>query len=89
MTRSTKDYYQYISAVAMILSGIILSFISFFFFFFLTNGVLWYTAQALTFAGGIFGISLYFRTNLGEFKSDIKEFINTKLKQYEKEHRNH
>ena len=89
MTRSTKDYYQYICAVAMILSGIILSFISFFVKGDVTNGVLWYTAQALTFAGGIFGISLYFRTNLGEFKSDIKEFINTKLKQYEKEHRNH
>ena len=89
MTRSTKDYYQYISAVAMILSGIILSFISFFVKGDVTNGVLWYTAQALTFAGGIFGISLYFRTNLGEFNSDIKQFINTQMKQYEKEHRNH
>ena len=46
---TTKDWIQYSTAIAMILSGIILAFMSFF-----RNdgnsseGVLWYVAQALT-----------------------------------------
>ncbi len=62
-----KDWMQYGSAIAMILSGITLAFLSFF-----QNdgdigdGVLWYVAQALTYAGSVFGVSIYFRTKLGE-----------------------
>ena len=60
----------------MILSGIILAFMSFF-----KNdgniseGVLWYVAQALTYAGGIFGVSIYFKTKLGDFESRTKTEI--------------
>ncbi len=59
----------------MIVSGIILAFLSFF-----KNdgdigqGVLWYVAQALTYAGSIFGVSVYFRTKLGDLKSNINNF---------------
>ncbi len=69
-----KDWIQYGSAVAMIVSGIILAFLSFF-----KNdgdigqGVLWYVAQALTYAGSIFGVSVYFRTKLGDLKSNINK----------------
>lgn len=71
-----KDWIQYGSAIAMILSGIILAFLSFF-----KNdgdiaqGVLWYVAQALTYAGSIFGVSVYFRTKLGDLRSDMKKEI--------------
>ena len=78
-----KEKIQYATAVAMVLSGIVMAFMSFF-----VNGgdipdgVLWYVAQALTYAGGIFGVSIYFRTKLGELenRSDrrINEFINSK-----------
>ena len=78
MTKTVKDYFQYVSASAMILSGIVLTFICFFANGDVTNGVLLYMAQALTFAGGIFGVSLYFHTKLGEFKREITEYINTK-----------
>ena len=73
---SNKDWIQYGSAIAMILSGIILAFLSFF-----KNdgdiaqGVLWYVAQALTYAGSIFGVSVYFRTKLGDLRSDMRNEI--------------
>jgi hypothetical protein len=73
---TTKDWIQYSSAIAMIASGIILAFLSFF-----RNdgniseGVLWYVAQALTYAGGIFGVSIYFKTKLGDFESRTKQEI--------------
>ena len=80
---NTKDWIQYSSAIAMIASGIILAFLSFF-----RNdgniseGVLWYVAQALTYAGGIFGVSIYFKTKLGDFESrakrEIKELIENR-----------
>ncbi len=70
---NSKDIIQYASAIAMIVSGITLAFLSFF-----KNdgdiseGVLWYVAQALTYAGGIFGVSIYFKTKL----SDLEKRIN-------------
>ena len=73
---NTKDWIQYGSAIAMILSGIVLAFLS----FFENNGdiaegVLWYVAQALTYAGGIFGVSIYFKSKLGAFESRTKQEI--------------
>ena len=83
---TTKDWIQYGSAIAMILSGIVLAFLSFY-----KNdgdiseGVLWYVAQALTYAGGIFGVSIYFRTKLGDFET----FLEDKLKNIHNEkHKN-
>lgn len=73
---TTKDWIQYGTAIAMILSGIVLAFLSFF-----KNdgdiseGVLWYVAQALTYAGGIFGVSIYFKTKLGDFESRTRQEI--------------
>lgn len=81
MQANTKEWIQYGTAVAMITSGIVLAFLS----FFLNNhdiseGVLWYISQALIYAGGIFGVSIYFKTRLGEFehraKQEIVEYMN-------------
>ena len=69
----------------MIASGIILAFMSFF-----RNdgniseGVLWYVAQALTYAGGIFGVSIYFKTKLGDFESRTKQEIVDAIRTAEK-----
>ena len=73
MRANTKDWIQYGSAIAMIGSGITLTFMSFCLTddHNITDGVLWYVAQALTFAGGVFGISLYVKTKVGEVKSEI------------------
>ena len=76
LNMTTKDWIQYGSAIAMIISGIVLAFLSFY-----KNdgdiaeGVLWYVAQALTYAGGIFGVSIYFKTKLGDFESRTKREI--------------
>lgn len=90
MKSNTKDWIQYVSAIAMIVSGIVLAFLS----FFLNNhdiesGVLMYVGEALIYAGGIFGVSLYFKTKLGDFESrasnkmesDIKRAVKDILKE--------
>ena len=60
----------------MILSGIVLAFLSFFWNEgTISEGVLWYVAQALTYAGGIFGVSIYFKTKLGDFESRTRQEI--------------
>ena len=80
MQTNTKEWIQYGSAVAMIISGIVLAFLSFFLNHYdISDGVLWYISQALIYAGGIFGVSIYFKTRLGEFehrtRKDIAEYI--------------
>ena len=70
MSPNIKEWIQYCTAVAMIISGMILAFLSFFLNHFdIANGVLLYIAQALVYAGGIFGVSLYFKTRMGELES--------------------
>ena len=80
MTANSKDWIQYSTAALMVLSGVVLSFISFFTKGDVTDGVLWYMAQSLTFAGAIFGVSVYFKTKLGESECRIKEFIDAQMK---------
>lgn len=80
MTQNTKEWLQYGSAIFMILTGVVLTFLCFFLNSFnITTGVLLYVAQALVYSGGIYGISIYFRTNLGEFESKTKEYIDKKI----------
>lgn len=85
MTTNSKEWIQYGTATLMILSGVVLTFISFFVNGDVTEGVLWYMAQALTYAGGIFGVSIYFRTKLGSSMSEIKEIIDRKISEIRKE----
>ena len=71
-----KDQIQYITAVILILSGVIIAFLSFFLNSFnIATGVLIYIAQAFVAGGSIFGVSIYFKTKLGEFKRDAVEEI--------------
>ena len=81
MTPHSKELIQYGTASLMVVSGVILSFISFFVNGDVTEGVPWYMAQALTFAGGVFGVSIYFKTKLGESEHRIREYLNEQLKQ--------
>ncbi len=85
MTANSKEWIQYMTATLMVVSGVVLSFISFFTKGDVTDGVLWYMAQGLTFAGAIFGVSVYFKTKLGESEHRIKEFINHQIKSSEHE----
>ena len=84
MTTNSKEWIQYCTAALMVVSGVVLSFISFFTKGDVTDGVLWYMAQGLTFAGAIFGASVYFKTKLGESEYRIKEFLSKQINDNEK-----
>ncbi len=81
MTTNSKEWLQYMTAVLMVVSGVVLTFISFFTKDEVTDGVLWYMAQALTFTGAVFGENIYFRTKIGESESRIKKYFDEQLQQ--------
>ena len=74
-----KDQAQYITAMVLIASGIIIAFLSFALIQTITSGVLIYIAQAFTAGGAIFGVSIYFKNQLieahGETMNKVKELI--------------
>lgn len=85
MKTNTKDWIQYGTAISMIVSGILLALLSFFLNAYdISDGVLWYVAQALVYAGSIFGVNIYMRTKYGEVKTEIinkvKEMMNSEEK---------
>lgn len=63
----------------MVASAIVLAFLSFFITSTIASGVLWYISEALVYAGSIFGISIYFKTKLGDFESKASERVKTEL----------
>ncbi len=88
MQSNTKEWIQYSTAIAMIASAIILAFLSFFMTSTIASGILWYISEALVYAGSVFGISIYFRTKLGDFESRTRarvkeelDYISTRLEQ--------
>ena len=85
MQANTKEWIQYGTASLMIVSGVVLTFLSFFMTGDVADGVLWYMAQALTYAGAVFGVSVYFRQKIGESKNEIRKLFqeNTDNKEIE------
>ena len=82
MTTHTKDLITYSSALAMLVSGIVLAFLSFFLNDYdIADGVLVYIAQALVYAGSIFGVALYIKSKLVEFKSEMKRMAEDEQKE--------
>lgn len=79
MKTNTKDWIQYSSAIAMIASAIILTFIAFFITSTVGGGVLTYVSEALVYAGSIFGISIYYKTKFGAFESQAKENLKRQV----------
>lgn len=82
MQRNTKEWIQYGSAMALLASGALMAFLSFFF----NDGevkdsVLWYVSQTLVYAGSIFGVGFYIQSKWG----DVKGYVNNLLKEKEKE----
>ena len=84
MKANTKEWFQYITAGGMIASGVVLTFLCFFLNHYQINdSVLWYMAQALVYAGSIFGVSMYIKTKWGEVKNDVKNMIDQELNKKE------
>ena len=82
MKQNTKDWVQYGTAIAMVASAIIIAFVAFIMTTTIASGVLIYIAQALCYAGGIFGVSIYCKTKLGEFESTAKHKIEEMVSEY-------
>ena len=69
-TLGIKDKIQYSMAIILVISGIAIAFLSFFLNAFnIATGVLIYIAQAFITAGGIFGVSIYLKSKIGEFET--------------------
>ena len=66
--KERKEIAQVWTAIVLIVSGIVLSFLSFFLSkeHCIDNSILWYFAQCLLYAGGIFGIRNYTITKIGQ-----------------------
>lgn len=85
MNKNTKDWIQYSTATAMVISAIVIAFVALILTSDIASGVLIYIAQALCYAAGIFGVSLYFRTKLGEFETNTKKQIKEAIDEMKKE----
>ena len=81
MKTNTKDWIQYSTAIAMIASAIILTFLDYLMTQTIGQGVLWYVSEALVYAGSIFGVSIYFRTKLGDFESKSRERVKQEMEE--------
>ena len=80
MQRNTKEWIQYGSAIALLASGVTLTFMCFFMNHYqVHDSVLWYVAQTLVYAGSVFGVSIYVNDRI----SGLKDRIN-KLESNEK-----
>ena len=63
-----KDRIQYVVAIVLIVSGVLIAFLSFFLnAYTIATGTLIYIAQCFITAGGICGVSIYFKSKIGEF----------------------
>lgn len=75
-----KDKIQYVIAIVLFISGIALAFLNFALTFTVATGSLVYISEAFITGAGIFGVSIYFKSKLGEFKSDTAELIEKVVK---------
>ena len=66
-----KDITQYSTAVASLLSGIVLTFCQYFDTGDITNGVLGYVGQTLLYASAIFGVTMYWN---GKYREQSQQW---------------
>lgn len=80
---SVKDKISYIIAFTLIVSGILMAFLSFFLNAYnIATGVLIYIAQCFVIGGGLIGANVYFRTKWIEFNTNAKKEIENEIKKY-------
>ena len=80
MSKNVKDWISYGSAIFMILSGAVMSYISFFTLYAIESSVLIYLSEALTFSGGIFGVTLYLNNKIKVLDNKIDSKIKGESK---------
>ena len=82
MSPNVREGLQYSAAIGMLLSGVVLTFLSFFLNnYVVSDCVLWYDSKPLVYSGAIFGVNVYFKTKLGNFESRVKSELASIMKQ--------
>lgn len=72
-----KDRISYYVAFALITSGIVMAFLSFFLNAYnIATGVLLYIAQCFVIGGGLVGANVYFKSKWVEFNTQAKQKID-------------
>lgn len=63
------------TAVVLLLSGVVLSFLGFYAAPLgeISDSVLWYFSQTLIYAGSIFGVSTYVRSKIKDIEIELKQ----------------
>lgn len=75
-----KDKISYLVAFALIISGILMAFLSFFLNAYnIATGILIYIAQCFVIGGGLVGANVYFRSKWIEFNSNADNFIKKEI----------
>lgn len=72
MSIDTKEKVQYTTACAMLFSGALLVFLSFFMKGHIEEGILFYAGQTMVYAASIFGVTMYVHSKMGEIENKIK-----------------
>lgn len=82
MQKNTKEWIQYGSALGLLLSGVVLTFLCFFLNGYdIKDSVLWYVAQCLVYAGSVFGVTVYVSSKLGDVKKYFDDRVRSEHKQ--------
>ena len=81
MSQEIKDWMHYGSAIGMLISCVVLIFISFLTLHLVHSTVLMYVTLCITFTSAVFGITLYFRINLGQFGTEMKNDMRTIIRE--------
>lgn len=86
MTKDRKEAIQYASACIMLVSGIVLSFLSFFLSnYTIEDSVLWYFAQTILYAGSVFGLTMYVSSTRKAILSEVNDRLSSIEPKEEKE----
>jgi uncharacterized membrane-anchored protein len=75
MKQNTKDWIQYLSAIALIASAIVLVFTSFLTIERVGEGVNTYVGIAVSGGLAIFGVAAYFVNQVAQFKTEVRQEI--------------
>lgn len=75
---NVKDKIAYVTAVVLIVSGIVMAFLCFFLSgeYSVKDGVLFYCSEAFVSGGGLLGISLYVKNKMSELKNYVENKDN-------------
>lgn len=79
MKQNTKDWIQYLSAIALILSAIVLVFTSFLTIERVGEGVNTYVGISISGGLAIFGVAAYFVNQVAQFKTTIHHEIRKEV----------